>query len=256
MAGALDDFEKDATKQRKKKTHYEQQDNSYSTNQHDDDHDHADPISEFFGFFMAIGEISKGFADLTHSSWTRADYDTDSPYQSRLINDFSLKEKKPGETLIPYFRFDYHYQDQETDIYASDYRFLAGYGPWAIMGRKTYLREEEPFDKMRIDQLYGVLRLSISNYVEVGLGFGEYKIVGDDSNSGFSFTLPIMVRINEHFSIEALPTWASINENEIADYDLGVLFGTRYISTKVGFRRIESPNNHLQGPYVGLSLYY
>lgn len=98
--------------------------------------------------------------------------------------------------------------------------------------------------------------MSLSGYVEAGPWFGEYKLVGDKYNTSSAFTIPIKIRFNENFSLEFLSARTRINGNGIADYDLGILIGKRYISGKIGFRRIESPNDYLQGPYLRISLYY
>ena len=252
-AGVLDNFEKDATKDNTpapQKTHKKK--DVYYPDTSTQSHGGAspeDPVALFLG-------ASKAISYLVASSFIRVDYYPEGPFQSQVIKDFRLSEREPGEQLIPYFRLDYHYQNIESDVDASDIRLVAGYGGLAFMGRKTFLREDEPFDKLRIDQFYGVLRLSFTDYVELGLGFGEYRLVGKNRNSGFSFTMPVTIQAHKNIAVEFIPAWASINNNEIGDYDLGVLIGTNYISLKTGFRWIESPNDHLRGPYVGLSIYY
>ncbi len=227
-AGALDSFEKDATKSRP----------SESKNKNNHTHNGDDDDFNPFAIFSFLGDIFNSSDD------TNAD-----PSASSIKNE-------TGKTIIPYFRFDYHYQNVESDIDASDYRLLVGYGPFAFIGRKTFLQEDDPRDKLRIDQLYGLFRISFANYIELGMGIGQYKLVGNARNSDMAYTVPLTIRFTENFSIEFIPAWAKINTVEIEDYDLGVLIGGRFVSLKTGYRWIESPSDHLRGPYIGLSVYF
>lgn len=255
-AGALDDFEKDATKPNKKSS--KRKSDSKPTNNNNNNHS-SDGIPDPFEVIEAFDGLGKGtffLIKVCSSSWMRLNYDMDSSYKKDVINLFALHPREAGETLIPYFRFDYHYQILESNIYASDYRVVAGYGPLAFMARNTYLREKSPPDKLKIEQAYGVLRMSFTKYVEVGLGFGDYTLAGNNKNSGGSTIIPIAIRFNKNVTLEFLPAWADINDNRINDYDLGILLGSDYWSAKIGYRRIETPNDYLQGPYLGVSFYY
>jgi hypothetical protein len=51
------------------------------------------------------------------------------------------------------------------------------------------------------------------------------------------------------WGIELSPAWA----DGVSDYDIAVLLSQRYGSLKLGYRWLRSPNESLDGPYVGIS---
>jgi hypothetical protein len=157
-----------------------------------------------------------------------------------------------GEPQIPFVRLDFSFQDVESDVYAYDYRVEGGYGPLGLQFDQTHYRETIPGDELNLIRLYGLYRMSFGSNVEMDLGFGALTIDGDDYDSRFSFTTPILIYPSDHVGIELRPAWAA----NVSDYDVGLLATWRYSSIKVGYRWVKSPDESLNGPYVGLSVHY
>lgn len=55
---------------------------------------------------------------------------------------------------------------------------------------------------------------------------------------------------------ESGPAWASVNGTSVRRYELGVVLSRDYVALKGGYRWTESPNETLDGPFIGVSLRY
>jgi len=244
VAGALDDFEDDATLKR----------NEYEKKKKDSrDYDSDSSHGECFGDNACIDLFGRVIIFCGALSWQRVKPDQ-LPDLSLFNDDIeNIKHRKTGEFLIPFVRLDTSYQNVESDVDAFDYRVELGYGPFGIQTRQPRYREEDTSDELDIYQTHALYRMSIGNNVEIDLGLGQFAIEGNKKNSGPSFTMPIIFHYNEYMGIEFRPVWANINENNIKDYDLALLCGWRYISVRVGYRWLESENQSLNGPFIGLS---
>ncbi len=167
-----------------------------------------------------------------------------------------VRRREPGEFLIPFIRFDYAYQDVESDVHASDYRLEVGYGPFGIAARKTHYVEDAPEDELDINQIYLLYRMSLLESIQIDLGIGGFELDGNDSNSSTSFTAPVLLQPFDFLGFELRPHVTSINGNVIWDTDLGVLCGRQYVSLRAGFRWLRTNGQSLDGPYIGLSVRY
>jgi len=96
--------------------------------------------------------------------------------------------------------------------------------------------------------------MALSNELEIQLGLGQFSLEGDTKHSNTSFTLPILYHPTNWLGFEFRPAWTTINGNSIADYDVSIITGWDYVSLKLGYRAIQSPNETLDGPYIGLSI--
>jgi len=201
-----------------------------------------DPYSEGF-FYDAI--ILTGW-----TSWDRV--------QPRPIDEGYVfaKPREIGEVLIPFFRLDAAYQNVDSDVDAIDVRAELGYGPVALSIRDTNYQESDPDDELEIFQMHALYRMSFSETFEVDAGLGILTIDGNDQNSGFSLTMPVLIRSTENLGFEFRPSWSSVNGNLIQDYDVGAMFGMRFVSLRAGYRWIESENTSLNGPYLGISIHF
>jgi len=85
---------------------------------------------------------------------------------------------------------------------------------------------------------------------------GSLTVDGNDRDSGFSFALPVSVYAHEYIGVEFHPAWASINGTTVRRYELGVYLAHEYVALKGGYRWMQSPNESLDGPFVGISLRY
>jgi hypothetical protein len=234
LAGELGKFEKDATKERPRQRH--------------DRHRNYNDNNWWGGlatnFVSALVEIPM------RTSWARA---TGDPAQ---LTEFGCELRKPGDPLLPFVRFDASYLTIEPDVDAFDYRIQIGYGTFALELNQTRYEEKEPPDQLDFYRLYGLFRLSYSNKVEVDLGVGSIILEGDERHSGLSTTTPIIIHPCDWFIVEFRPMWSNINGSAIDEYELGFLFNYDFMAIKAGYRWTRSPQESLNGPFIGASIRY
>lgn len=215
----------------------------------DSDRVEAEESSEWWGFFgkVTLYAIVGGAV----GSWYRV---TGSPADPELEQGWGLREA--GEATIPFVGLNFNYQNIESDVEALDVNIESGYGPLGVHYRFTRFQEEDPNTDLDFSWLHGVLRLSYSRYVEVGLGFGAIFLDGTSSESGGSFMLPIRIEPSRYFGFDYRPTWGWINGNTISDHDLALRVGIRYVSIRAGYRWTKVGRSTLEGPIIGLLLSY
>ena len=235
-AGKLDDFEKGFIEREGDDKEEPQKDNFIGS-----------CFGDFFG--SCLGE----FFSTMISNGSSASQERVRPDCGHHDIDEGLQSREPGEALIPFFRLDANYQAVESDVYALDWRIEGGYGPVGIQFRQTDYREENPPDNLRIIQIHGLGRLSFGHSMEIDLGLGASFIDGNNRYSGISLTTPVLVYPKEFIGFEFRPSWASINENSLNDYDLGILLNRRYVSLRMGYRWVQNASESLHGLYGGLS---
>ncbi|MCK4739880.1 MAG: hypothetical protein KAT46_08015 [Deltaproteobacteria bacterium] len=165
-------------------------------------------------------------------------------------------ERKDGDALIPFARIDLSVQDVASDVVAFDARAEFGYGAFGAQVRRTTFNEENTKDVLDLLQSHILYRISPVEQFEVDLGLGTVTLNGGEVHSGVSFTMPVMVRFHEYLGFEYRPAWASINGNHIEDYDYALIIGSRFASLRAGYRIVQSWNNSLEGPYLGLALHF
>ena len=246
FAGELDDFEKDATKQKTKQEH------TVESSRDEKDSDFlGDLLSELF--LKPIGEsFGEVIVKAGRSSMLRVD---DSACKTEGIAE-GITCRQIGEPLIPYLKADLNFQNVKPDITAIDGKVELGYGPFGFQFRRTHFKEKETRDRLDVDQYHGLFRISYKSYFELDFGIGELTLNGNDSNSGFSFTLPIKVQPTGWIGFYFLPAWSILNGNTISDYDISVPFTRRFFSVQIGYRWLKSPHESLDGPYLGGSIHF
>jgi len=250
LAGQLDDFEAEATVPSEKPgTHYhkktEQQ--SYASEKYEDENTDEDDdwgITDFI-VDIVVDSVSYG-AEL---SLARVNGPSEQEFSG-------IDRRFTGSPDLPFLRVDLGYQSTTTDIEAFDGRIEAGYGPVGLEYRKTLFQESSPDDTLSISYLHGLYRVSGSKDFEFNVGLGSIEIEGNNRNKGTSATLPINIYPNTKLGIRFVPTWSWINGNPINDYDGSAAYIHKYFSFRVGYRRIESSNEVIRGPYAGISFSY
>ena len=163
---------------------------------------------------------------------------------------FGLEPRKPGEALIPTVRADVTGAWFDGGIQAYSLLSEAGWGPFAVQGTYTTLRESDPDDELDIGSLLVSLRMSIGSYVELDIagGWGIFE-----RDTGFVFALPFKVHPSPYFGFEFRPSWLFINETTFQDYRAVVVAGLPYISAQVGVQVYETASVSLVGPTVGFA---
>lgn len=161
-----------------------------------------------------------------------------------------LVPRQIGDPLIPFIRLDLGYRDVESDVEACEWLIQLGYGPFGFQFLQTYFWEDDPEDTLKINQIHGLGRLSISEYIELDLGLGA-SIMAD--HIGLSVTSPLLIYPWEMVGFEFRPVWSSINETPLNDYDLSLALRWYSISLLTGYRWTMSPHDSLNGPKISLS---
>lgn len=248
-AGKLDDFEQGATKKSKcDPTGRDCDKDDKDDKDHKDDKDYegdADDLS-IAGFLADV--FVNVFQVGGMNSWDRVQAVEPDPVPS------PVGRRQLGEFTTPFLRLDAVYQDIESDVDAMDYRAELGYGPVAVHYNLTHLNEDDPDDALVLHRLYGMYRMSFGSRFEWDFGAGILTIDGDDRNTGFSFTMPLIAKFIDWLGAEFRPAWSVVNDNNIHEYDLGLLLGKQYANVKAGYRWISAGAESLNGPYAGLSL--
>ena len=226
VAGILDDFEKDATKDRSHERHRDHYEDNYWHHHHLYDDGRSRPRGRSFGF------------------------------------DWEREPHRLGEPILPLARFDGSHQSVETNVEARDYYAQVGYEMIGLDVRHTRFTETNPSDHLDVYRFHALLRLGgasergmfrqgTQSFYEVDVGLGYVQLAGNNRQGAFSFTLPILLYPSRHWGLEFRPAWATINDSTLQDYDLSAHFLLKYVGLKVGYRWLKSPNMDLSGPYVG-----
>ncbi|MGD8594955.1 MAG: hypothetical protein PVF82_19160 [Gammaproteobacteria bacterium] len=165
-----------------------------------------------------------------------------------------ITPKAPGEGVVPYIRLDASYNHVDDRIHASDYRAEVGYGPFGFEYRQVLYGETNPEATLELEQYHALYRMSFGDRVEIDLGYGRLDLIGMARHSGSSWTLPILIHPSPHFGIEYRPSWAKINGNSISNQELAISVGAQFWAFRGGYHWLESHEERLSGPFIGLSL--
>lgn len=242
-AGTLEAFEQDVARDKPS----DQQSRRRRRSTRDDDN-----LLTRLGVDLAGGLIDGFVVAPGQASWARARGDA-----NRLAEfDMGLEPREPGDPLLPLIRLDFAYFDIQSDVEATDFRLQGGYGPFAVELNPTFYEEQEPDDNLDLYRIWGLYRMSYSDRLEVDLGVGAVILEGNETNAGFSFTTPILVRPYDWLLLEFRPIWSDINGASLNEYEAGVLLNWASIALKAGYRWTRGPNMSLNGPFFGLSIRY
>lgn len=239
-AGKLDDFEEEAT----------EEENHDQWQYHDDDDD--DDESLFGAFFRGFFRILFLDPDDDDDDVSRSTGPSYVRSESRHPSLQTFPRYNP--VVLPSLRVDGSYQNVLSDVGAFDLRAEGGYDFLAVQGRFTYYTEEEPDDELWLNYIHGVLRLSVGEHLALGPGAGVTILSGNNRNSGFSWTLPILFYPRKSVGIEFRPVWSWINENPIDDYDVSLVLGSKHAAFRAGYRWVNADSESLDGPYMGVTV--
>lgn len=233
LAGKLDAFERDVNKPAPPKE--QPQDRN--------DHEEPDALDDFWGQLFILPFWYGGSESLV-----RID-----PGLSGLDSD--LPPREPGEALIPFVRADLDWQHIEDGLTAWNVGGEVGYGPLGLRAGRLRFTEElddGTEDQLDLTTLLGLYRMSFAACIEIDLGAGALWIDGDQETSSAAFTAGLAVHPHPDYGFEFRPLWA----DNLSIYDLGLCAGVDYIGLKAGWRWTESPEESLNGPYIGATLRY
>ena len=235
FAGKLNDFEEDVVKEQEEQ----------KPPKHHEDDDDKEP-----GFFASLFRgIARGIVGALCGS---DDADREPGASDHGKPEFN--GQPDNAALLPWFRLDAGYQPVASEVRAFDARAELGLYRLGLQGRFTYYHETDPADDLRLIQLHGLWHLPVSQQVQIGLGAGAVMLGGEEWNSGFSLTSPILIYPKEFLGVEFRPSWSWIHGNPISDYDLGVVLSHSHVGLRLGYRWVKSAHESLDGPYFGVSV--
>ena len=166
-------------------------------------------------------------------------------------------EREPGWPIIPIVRVDAAYHNvTDADVHALDHSFEIGWGPVALELNHTHYWEEEPADDLNIFQAALLCRMAASPNFEIDVAIGDMYMQGDSSTNGFLIGFPVRWWLSDNVGVEGRLMWASLSGGSITDHRIGGVLRYKLISLIAGYRRRESGDASLNGPYVGLSFRY
>ena len=242
-AGALDDFEADATRDRP--------DNDSQHHSHSSSNLGSSLSSDDDGWEGTLGTLAVALIVAPGAiSWARASGD---PEYLNDPNNNWIKPRQPGEPLIPMLRADLASMSLESDVEAVDCRVQAGWGPFAVEFNPTFYEEQDPDDKLDLYRIWGLYRMSLGNRIELDLGAGGVILEGNESHTGRSFTTPVLIQPRDWIVVEFRPIWSEINGSNLTEYEAGVLLNWKHFSAKAGYHWTHSPERSLDGPFIGFS---
>ncbi|MBF0196553.1 MAG: hypothetical protein HQL32_02535 [Planctomycetes bacterium] len=226
-AGILDDFETSATQDQKKNN--EKKESSQG--------------SSFFSSLLSTFLSSDNETSTLSTTSKTPDSSSDNPSESIF-----------PEGYLPYIRLGFNKQREVNDLDANDFFAQLGYKSLAFKYRYTYYWEKEPADKLRVTNMYALYRFNITEFSAFSAGCGVYTLIGNQQTSGFSLCASAIIHPKKYVGGEFNYAWASLNGNNINDYDGALLIGIPKACLKLGYRNIHTTHQSLQGPYAGISL--
>lgn len=246
LAGKLDDFEQEATEQKDEQRPHR--------HHYDDDDDDCDGFWSCLFHAMLWGIFSDNADDDEPRIRPVPETDNNSLYERRNSDrrDSDGSDWGYNPVILPSFRLDAGYQGVESDVHALDLRAELGGGWTGLQGRLTYYFEDDPTDHLWLNYLHGLARLRLGNHLQIAGGPGVVMLDGFDRNYGFSFTSSFLVYPQDSLGIELRPTWSWIDENELNDCDLGLIWGGTNTALRVGYRWVNTGHQSLDGAYFGV----
>lgn len=184
------------------------------------------------------------------SAW--GDDKNDSWLDVSAINQSLSYHRQPGEPLVPFVRFDLDIYTPSSTVSARDLRLETGYGAVAVGYGQSRFRESNPSDSLDISQVYGLYRMSFGSHFEADFGVGSLKVDGENSQSYFYVTIPIILHASNNIGFEYRPAWAG----KLSSHDVSVLMKIDFASVKIGYKKLSTDTQSLNGPYVGVAVYY
>ncbi|MFN0039974.1 MAG: hypothetical protein ACKVP2_10730 [Burkholderiales bacterium] len=168
-----------------------------------------------------------------------------------------LARRERGDPQLANVRLDIGYQNLQSDVRAIDGGIEIGSGHYALHYRSTHFYETRSDDVLRMQQTHFLWRATTQPGVEADFGIGYLSIEASRHSSGISLTVPIRWKINNWSAVEMRAAWAEVNGHGVSDYDLSFGFLRPFAGLRLGYRYIDARGvPPLQGPYIGLSLYY
>jgi hypothetical protein len=179
--------------------------------------------------------------------------------------------RKKGEWVLPFLRLESGYQSVENNdnLDALESLIELGYGPFAISHQQSYFREnivDDPMtvavesgqDTLRLSTSHLLFRVSSNRNFEVSAGIGQMRLAGNSVNSGLSVVVPFRL-VNDHgfgFAGQLGVGWP--NDKSVTNTQASVVYTRGSVSLHAGYRwfEIEASRLNLNGPALKLGFHY
>jgi hypothetical protein len=175
-------------------------------------------------------------------------------YPYRAEDRAWLAPRVPGEGTLPFARLDVAAQYDSDNQQLLNSRLELGFGPFAAEGQNT--RIEASDTHFEIDRCQALLRLSLSEDVEVDVGGGWLFADPRRWHRGWCASLPVLIHPNESFGIEFRPTLGNVAGDNYEEYDVSAYFSYRFAALRIGYRWLLALDEDLSGPELGITLRY
>ena len=175
----------------------------------------------------------------------------------RGTNAWDNAEFEPisGSPILPLARFDFAWQAVEDDVNAYDYGLEVGYSAFAIRGRLTNYREDDPGDTLDLSSIF-LWRIPLRGDVELDAGLGGAELEGVDSQSGFDFSLALRKWISgRHVGFEYRGEFIDIGDG-LSSHDICVFMHIKWFALRGGYRWLHSSSDSLDGPFAGAAVMF
>ncbi|WP_028974098.1 hypothetical protein [Spirochaeta cellobiosiphila] len=233
FSGDLDDFERDINKQNPPSS--PQKDNSGTDGC-------WDGCAE--GCFHIMGIIV--FAGVDYSMMRSG--------MKSSHEDLSVIPRKVGEPLLPLIQVSTLGQYLGTDKVEMRNQVELGIGPVAFRYRGQNIFEGYD-DTLFTHQFLGILRVSLGNKIEWGLGSGLQLFYGNRERTGLVLTMPIKIGLTDHLFLDMTPNMISQNNTSSALYEGEALLSYHRgsLALRGGWGWFGNSNAMLTGPVLGLA---
>ena len=179
--------------------------------------------------------------------------------------------RQKGEWVLPFVRVELGHQSVEnnSNLDALESLVEIGYGPFAVAHQQSYFREdvvddpstaeiESGKDTLRLSTTHLLFRISSNKHYEISAGLGQMRLSGNDVSSGFSAVIPFRLMNDNGWGFAGQLGWGSPEELTITNHQASVVYTRGSFSVHGGYRWFEledSPLN-LSGPLLKLGFHY
>lgn len=208
------------------------------------------------GFFdILFRDIFIGMVDGVTASIVEGGVNSNNRISERVYAGEADK-RKIGELLIPFFKFNVNTQHVSEKIDALDLKIEIGKGNVGFEVRTTKYLEEAVNEKLEYHQFQYFHRMSVGDKIGINLGLGYGIMNGVDTYNGTILSMPILFQNGNHLGFEIRPSYFDADGVTIHDLDISMLYTYRKLAFRVGHRSLKSPNNVINGYYVGFDFIY
>ncbi len=167
-----------------------------------------------------------------------------------------VTSRKVGEIMIPEYRIDYHFQKANADIQSSDLRFESGKGLYGAQVRSTLLSESGLNNRLWLNQIHALYRMSFGDYVGMNMGIGAVQLIGKKSKTSLSMSFPLYFHPWKHIGFEIKTNMHFFENAAILDRDYSAIFTEKRVSISFGYRELKKIGLDIKGQYIGFSYHY